>query len=179
MRIRSLLVAAAALTVAVVPARADIFTFTGALDQTDPTYNRLVEGLSELSTVGTAVRYDVGQFTVGTSGEYTFLTTGTFDTFAFLYGPSFNAATPLANALIGNDDLVSFTTSGLAYNLTAGTNYFYITTAFANADRGLYSNTIGGPGVITAVPDAGGAALLALGLGLLGLRRSRSPGRPA
>ena len=128
---------------------ADIVTTTGTTTS-GPTFNRPLEDLSALSMIGTAVRYDAYSFRVGTSGEYSFLTTAQFDTFAFLYAPSLNAAAPLANSLIGNDDRVGLTTSGFAYGLTAGVDYTLITTAFENGDAGFYSSTIGGSGAITA-----------------------------
>ena len=143
----------------------------------DPTFNRPLEDLSSLSTVGTAVRYDVLHFFVGTSGQYTFATTAMFDSFAVLYSPTFSAASPLGNALAANDDLLGVTTSGFAANLTAGTNYFYVITAFANNEMGAYSNTIGGPGVIAVIPEAGTYAMMALGLAVLGIARRRmTPG---
>ena len=160
-------------------AQAAIFTTTGALTTSDPTFNRPLEDLTGLSMVGTAARYDVLHFVVGTSGEYTFVTTAMFDSFAVLYSPTFVASTPLVNDQIANDDLLGLTTSGFAYNLTAGTNYFYVTTAFDNSGLGSYSNTIGGPGSITVVPEAGTYAMMALGLGVLGVARRRAASRAA
>lgn len=155
-------------------AHANIVTVTGALATSDASFNRPIEDLSALSSVGTAVRYDIFEFVVGTSSDYTFLTTGLFDSFVILYAPSFSAAAPLSNALLANDDLVSQTTSGLTYTLTANTVYRYVTTGFANTDLGSYSTTIGGIGTITAVPETGTWAMMALGLALLGVARRRS-----
>lgn len=153
-------------------AQAAIFTFTG--DTTaKPTYTRPLEDLSGLSAVGVGVRYDTFSFRVGTSGDYSFLTTGAFDTFLTLYTGSFNPAAPLTNAIAANDDLLAppFTTSGFVGTLTAGVTYVLVTTGFDATDFGAYSTTIGGPGAIAAVPEPAGYALFGLGLAALALRR--------
>ncbi len=152
-------------------AQAAISVFGG--DTTgDPTFNRALEDLSGLSGVGTAVNYDTLTFTASVSGSYTFLTTGAFDTFTFLYTGSFNPAAALTNATKANDDLLpGFTTSGFAASLVTGQTYVYVTTSFDNGDAGVHSTTIGGPGVITVVPEPATYALMALGLAAVGLRR--------
>ena len=115
-----------------------------------PVFNRLLEDLSATSNIGTAVHYATYDFTVGTSGSYSFLSTARFDNFAFLYSPSFNNGAPLVNAVAGSDDLLGLTTAGLQFDLIAGANYTFVTTGFGNGDFGAFSNTIGGPGTITA-----------------------------
>lgn len=155
-------------------AQAAIFTFTG--DTTSgATYNRAFEDFSDLSPNGTAVRYNAFEFTVSTAGSYTFLTTAIgYDPFVFLYGPSFAPTSPLVNGLAGNDDLLGLTTSGLAFDLSPGTTYVFVNTGFANTDFGMFSTTIGGPGVVTVVPEVSTYAMLALGLAVVGLVRRRT-----
>ena len=156
-----------------------LVTYTGNTSA-DPTFNRPLADLSALSGVGTAVRYDSRGFRVDTSGTYSFLSTAEFDNFSFLYSPSLNAALPLANALAGNDDLLGLTTSGFDFDLVAGIDYYFVTAGFSNSDFGAFSNTIAGPGAISALlPPTGVAepaslALMLLSLGLLGLTGGRT-----
>ena len=137
------------------------------------TFNRPLEDLSGLSAIGTAVSYNAYTFTVSASGTYTFTTTApTFDSFALLYSPSFNSASSLTNALTANDDLFGIgEASGFAYSLTANTTYVYVTTGYANTNSGAFTNVIGGPGNITAVPEPETVLMMAIGLGALGFGR--------
>ena len=136
------------------PSSAAIITYFG--DTTaQPTYNRLLEDLSGLSAVGTAVRYETRTFSVTQTGDYVLtLASSGHDPFLFLYGPSFVPGTPLAGALGGNDDLLGLTTSGLSSTLTAGAIYTIVSTGFGNDDSGRYLATIAGPGDITTVASS-------------------------
>lgn len=150
---KSMLTALATVCVLVSPAEANIITVTGNTVG-GPTYNRPIEDLSALSLVGTNVSYNTYKITTTAAGDYTFLTSGEFDTFAFLYGGTFDPTAPLTNVLAANDDLISppLTNSGFTFSLAAGTDYYYVTTGFADTDSGSFSTTIGGGGTITATP---------------------------
>jgi hypothetical protein len=156
------------------PAQAAIYTFTGNTTG-GPTYNRPLEDLSGLSAVGVGVNYATFSFTVGAAGDYSFLTTGEFDTFITLYSGSFLPAASLTNAIVANDDLLAppFTTSGFIATLSTGTTYVLVTTGFDPGEFGAFSTTIGGPGVV-AVPEPAAWGMLALGLGVVALRRRRA-----
>ena len=108
-----------------------------------------------ISGTATNTRFSFRGFTVDLSGSYNFLSTSltpaNWDNYTFLYNNSFSPTAPFTNVLIGNDDLLD--TTGLSgfngVNLTAGTNYFFVTTGFSNKDAGTFNNTINGPGNIT------------------------------
>ncbi|WP_187367189.1 FxDxF family PEP-CTERM protein [Massilia mucilaginosa] len=157
-------------------AQADsIHTITG--DTTGAAiFIRPVEDLSGLSAKGTDVSYNQFRFTVSAAGVYSFLTTAAFDSLVFLYSPSFDPSSSLTNALIGNDDLFGTTTSGFVANLDANTTYVLVITGYEGFEYGQHSTTIGGPGAVSAVPEPETYALMALGLGVVGLacRRAKS-----
>lgn len=60
-----------------------------------------------------------------------YVTSGTFDTFSFLYS-MFNPASPLSGGIAGNDDLPkgAFGTSGFAATLAANTTYRLVVTGY-------------------------------------------------
>ncbi len=127
-----------------------------------------------LSTTATATSFTVQPFTVPTAGTYDiFSTVGTpvWDNYTFLYSGSFDSTQPLINCLIGNDDFSGTTTSGFTKALTAGTQYYLVTTGYSDTAFGAYSNSITGPGQASlgaaAVPEPGTLALLVPGLGAL------------
>jgi hypothetical protein len=156
---------ALAAALAAAGAHADTYTYNG--DTTgSPTYNRALASFTGLSGLGTAVRYDRLEFTVTQSGAYDFLSLADgWDNFLFLYSPSFDAGSPLANGVVGNDDFPSIGRSGFdGVNLVAGVNYVLVTTGFSNSDFGTYTNSVTGLGSVVVVPEPGTYGLMALGL---------------
>lgn len=189
-----------ALTLAVAPFAAAADFFWGGDTTGAPTFNR-PSGLSSLSGVGTAVKYQVQPFYVTVSGSYAFeanFATGTsWDGYILAYTGSFNPATPLANLINGDDDYTgalpllggtsasagdaariatgqstNFAPGGL--NLVANTQYYAVVAGFGNTDAGQYRAAIGGgQGDVIGgvVPEP--ASMAALGAGLLAFARRR------
>jgi hypothetical protein len=151
-----------------------------------PTWNRPVAGnppIPPASGVGTAVPYHVYAFSVDTGGVYSFSSTATspvnWDNYTFLYETSFNPAIPFTDVLVGNDDVLNIGLSGFSETLTAGVNYYFITTGFDNIDAGTFENSIRGPGNINpsldpAVPEPSTILLSGLGLAAFAWSRRRA-----
>jgi hypothetical protein len=180
MRVLASKVAAVAAGLALVAQVATAQVFTGTTVG-GPTWARPLAGNPPVpppSGVGTNVAYDALRFQVSASGSYDFLSEGTnpvnWDNYTFLYSGSFNPLAQFTNVIIGNDDLnFVIGRSGFTTNLTAGTNYIFITTGFSNTDAGAFRTTIRGPGTATVVPEPSTYALIATGLAGLALARRR------
>jgi len=173
------LLASSLVAVATVVSSSSVQALTFLGDTTgQPTWNRpipIVNPPTVLSGIGTATPFISTQFNVGTTGSYDFLSTSVspanWDNYTFLYEISFDPTNQFANILIGNNDFPEVGLSGFnGVNLTAGTNYFFVTTGFANTDFGTFSNDINGVGNVTlgAVQPVPFEFSPALGLGVLG-----------
>jgi hypothetical protein len=157
---------------------ADSTTFTGTTVG-GPLWNRPEEGAppTALSLLGTAVPYSVQQLQTDLTAPYTFLDTSTspldWDNYTFLYRDGFDAGSPLAQVLIGNDDFGLVGVSGFTFVLEAGVDYFFVTTGRTNGDAGAFSATITGPTAVSLVPEPSTLAGLFWlgGLGALAARR--------
>lgn len=118
-----------------------------------PVFNR-PNTCSGLSGTGTAVGYHVQQFSVDTTGSYSVEVLGSStisgaDSYLVIYHTAFNPASPLTNCVITDDDSGTGFYSLATTNLTAGTQYFAVTTTFSNGATGNFDNQISGPGNIT------------------------------
>lgn len=105
-----------------------------------------------LSGVGTAVPFDAVSFTVSATGGYRMQSTGSWDNYLLLYANGFDPATPLANVVIGNDDLGAVGVAGFAVTLEAGKPYVLVTNGYRNSFTGKYTLAITGPGRPQADP---------------------------
>lgn len=127
-----------------------------------PTWTRPFADCSGLSGAGVGVGYHVQEFTVSATGAYdlTSAQAGGGDGFLLLYANGFDPLDQLTDCVIGNDDGGGGigTSDILGQNLTAGTSYFLVTTAFAPGDESAFTNTITGGGNVVLVgagPDLG------------------------
>lgn len=116
-----------------------------------PTYNRPRTGTppSSLSPSANAVRYDAFSFTVAATGKYVFSLAGvTWNPFSVLYQGAFNSSSPLTNALFATAATNSNDTTkiGFTWDLTAGTNYTFVSGGSTNADFGNFNFSIGRQG---------------------------------
>ncbi len=106
---------------------------------------------------GVVAPYDTIGFTVTSSGTYTLTSTATnpagWDTYLFLYSTAFDAAAPLNQVLIGDDDAAGGYNSRVSYTLQAGVTYYAVVTAYSSNQAGDYTLRISGPGNVVVVPN--------------------------
>lgn len=134
--------------------------FEGALATTDPTYVRSTSGTTYSSS--STVYYDVLPFTVSTTGSYTFTQcASSYDAHASIYQTNFNPASPSVNFLIADDDGNGGSCDNdalITISLTAGVNYFIVTSSFSSGTTGAYTWQFSGPAgaTINAQSPTGG-----------------------
>ena len=127
------------------PSIADI-TYTGTtLNQ--PTWNRPDYNNSSTTLSGVVVPYSSYPFSVNTNGDYKLASkTDNFNYYSslFLYENSFNSSQPNTNVLSGDTYVSgsSYYGNNDSVPLTAGTNYFLVTTGDTSNDYGSFTNTI-------------------------------------
>jgi PEP-CTERM motif len=141
-----------------------------------PTWNRTLTGTppTQLSGVGTAVRYVVNPFQVSANGGYSLLNESAYDNYLTLYTTAFNPLAQFANVMAADDDAGAGTNALINFNLTSGVTYFAVASGFENTDFGAYRLTIQGPGDILVPGPTGGnvpepTSLALAGVALLGL----------
>lgn len=178
--------------------------YSGRLEATDPTFNRPIQfetnppGYTPPSLSNHFPHYDVQPFFVESAGSYSMVSANEFESAGVVYQNSFNPGTPLANVvralgqtgnvlrnnsfnnLTFNDDAIGGTV--ITVNLLPGTQYYFVTTAFANPSEpvdggpfiGRYSNIITGAGTVTlgTVPEPTAELALAALMGIALARRT-------
>ncbi|MGC4039320.1 MAG: T9SS type A sorting domain-containing protein [Flavobacterium sp.] len=111
-------------------------------------WDRPLANGSGMSATGVDVSYHIyGPFVVDTAGSYTFNSTQDFDGYIFVYQNSFDPSAPLTGYLAGNDD--GGPGSTITTNLTTGTTYYFITTAYEPGEFGDFTTEITGAGTVT------------------------------
>ncbi len=156
------------------PALAGVTIFSGNTTG-GPTYNRAISGTppTSFSGVGTAVRYAVNPFTVTLSGNYAFLNASNYDDYLGIHQTAFNPGNALQNAVAYSDDFNGLNAGFTALALSAGVQYFAVSSGFSNSDFGAFTLTIRGPGDIlgagnAGVPEPAAWAMMIAGFGLVG-----------
>lgn len=116
----------------------------------------------EISGLG-PVRYHAQLFTVDADGFYDISSAQGFDGYLHLYAGAFLPDPPgqTQGCIAANDDAAGgIGSSEIPHvNLGAGTAYFLVTSGFAAANHGTFTNTLGGPGEVAIGGRGGDLAL--------------------
>lgn len=152
---------------------APAWTFTYSdTTATEPFWFRPAEDLSSVPIIGLS-RYSAQSFVAPTTATYYLSSVATnplaWDNFIVLYQASFNAGTPLSNAIAANDNFGGAGQSRITASLTAGTTYHLVTTGYWLFASGDFSNSI------SNTPEPATWLLLAFGCAMLLLRRQLLP----
>jgi Fungalysin metallopeptidase (M36)/Fungalysin/Thermolysin Propeptide Motif len=110
------------------------------LTATEPTFTR------PYTNSTSPFYYKVYTFVASVTGSVTFeITAGGFDTYLFLYGNSFNPASPTTNLLSANDDKDLSLLSLLTYNVVQGNLYYVVISSYNPLETGTFTlNTTSG-----------------------------------
>lgn len=128
-----------------------------------PAWNRPFADCTGQSMLG-PVNHHTQLFHVDQTGNYAISSASPgWDGFIFVYTHPFTPTSPNVNCITGNDDGDGGVgTSWIpAIELTAGTQYVLVTTAFEAGEEGAFTNTLTGPGTIIL----GGLPTADLGIG--------------
>lgn len=196
-----------------VPTPLNPYTYSGSFGSGGPTFHRPNSSADpsagttfvpdELSQRGNAFFYNVQPFVLTLSDSVTItvnratinyeIAAPDDDTYLVLYQGAFDPSQPLLNAIAANDDVTSSSLrSQLTFNLSAGTQYYAVTTTFNalqdsidpnfNVLGGSFENSIAPASAANAVlpvPEPTTWALLALGAATLALPAMRHRQRAA
>jgi hypothetical protein len=162
--------------------------FSGSLSATDPKWWRTNLTGTSLSVGNSDLHYDVQSFKVTKTGTYTLRSNQNYNGFIALYKTSFNP-TP-AGASGNNSSTLNFLAAndtgptldpGFAFSseidatLTAGEEYFFVTSSSTNNLTGNYSNSIYGVGNVTGVvPEPTTILVVAGGIAAMVRRRRKA-----
>ena len=129
----------------------------GSLDASDPTFERLSESCS--STGATGRRFDAYRVknTTSTSQRLTLQGNWSGDGFLFVFGSSFNPASPAASCRLANDDFNGQDASRITgVNIAAGETVVVVASTFAaGATLGAYTIDVLTEGTATLAPPGG------------------------
>jgi hypothetical protein len=149
-----------------------------------PTYNRPTPSGTQLSSIGTAVRYQAVPFYVDTATTYEINTAyNNFDGITFVHQGAFDPANPLASYLIGQDgqqDAAGDSDQIGNLPLLPNIQYYLVISGRTNGDFGTFTGTIdsatpllSGNVSLGVIPEPATLGVLIAGAGAMLARRKR------